>query len=669
MALDNISNPCLFGDKFEEKLLKDTTAKQKSKLIFSGLQCKSANNSSGTSYDNQPFRGSLPRLGASGGRGYFCRAASHRGKKNYSCIRKSSNKARFEACASSSTKSFSSGAEFRPTSSRQIKTFSGKLEKIVQRPSNFGISGRLSNPVFIRTKANETSQPSSFNKEGRVFSRLRNSSNVKKRCHSDGGEISESVLKCNIFGREKRLRLQASHKSEKTEPKYSLHSFQSGGSFTFKGASPERRLKDAYFSVALHKISQKYLRFPWQGNLYELLGLGPAPIIFIKLMKIPITLVRRLSVRLIIYLDDISVMGSSLEEIMMSRDTLIFVLQNLGFVINFQKSVLNPSHQIQFLGEEIDSLSMSVPTDTKERTDHFAMPESTESIRCLIKANDSIDKSSFINGCSSSTFAVPIFITSTNSRVSREEKLQCTGSVIKRSEGGNSVVDRKPDAVQRESSNLTSPPTQLIITSDASLQGWGQLVRDKQQEVHGQQRKLKLKAASSETGAEGSQIGYFNIYPYAPRSKVNSLTNGQYCGSVIYSQNGGNPQQSLIRHKQRDLGLLATERDHNYCRVPTWGLQSRSMKDSTEWKPKPQIFQALRNLRGTPDIDLFASRVSHQLPCYISWKLDPFSKGRDAFQISWKYLKGYAFPPFSLIGRVLRKVQTDQAQLLLVTPT
>ena len=38
MALDNISDTCLFGDKFEKQLLKDTNAKQKSKLIFSGLQ-------------------------------------------------------------------------------------------------------------------------------------------------------------------------------------------------------------------------------------------------------------------------------------------------------------------------------------------------------------------------------------------------------------------------------------------------------------------------------------------------------------------------------------------------------------------------------------------------------------------------------------------------------
>ena len=38
MALDNVSHTCLFGDKFEKQLLKDTNAKQKSKLIFSGLQ-------------------------------------------------------------------------------------------------------------------------------------------------------------------------------------------------------------------------------------------------------------------------------------------------------------------------------------------------------------------------------------------------------------------------------------------------------------------------------------------------------------------------------------------------------------------------------------------------------------------------------------------------------
>ena len=38
---------------------------------------------------------------------------------------------------------------------------------------------------------------------------------------------------------------------------------------------------------------------------------------------------------------------------------------------------------------------------------------------------------------------------------------------------------------------VISPSPQLIITSDASLQGWEHPVRDKQQEVHAQQRNRK----------------------------------------------------------------------------------------------------------------------------------------------------------------------------------
>ena len=42
------------------------------------------------------------------------------------------------------------------------------------------------------------------------------------------------------------------------------------------------------------------------------------------------------------------------------RDILIFLLQNLGFVINFKKSVLDPCHALEFLELEINSLNMRV---------------------------------------------------------------------------------------------------------------------------------------------------------------------------------------------------------------------------------------------------------------------------------------------------------------------
>ena len=52
-------------------------------------------------------------------------------------------------------------------------------------------------------------------------------------------------------------------------------------------------LKDAYFTITLEDKSWKYTRFMWEGNIYKftcmMFGLGPAPRIFMKIMKIPIT--------------------------------------------------------------------------------------------------------------------------------------------------------------------------------------------------------------------------------------------------------------------------------------------------------------------------------------------------------------------------------------------
>ena len=68
-------------------------------------------------------------------------------------------------------------------------------------------------------------------------------------------------------------------------------------------------LSDAFWSVPISHQSRKYMRFNWEGTLYEFcvlaFGLGPAPRIFTKILKVPISILRKLSIRLIIYIDDI----------------------------------------------------------------------------------------------------------------------------------------------------------------------------------------------------------------------------------------------------------------------------------------------------------------------------------------------------------------------------
>ena len=75
-------------------------------------------------------------------------------------------------------------------------------------------------------------------------------------------------------------------------------------------------VKDAYFPIPLSKQSSKYVRCKWSDNHYEFLclcsGLGPAPKVFTKLLKIPIALLRRTSIPIIVYLDDMLLMGSNI---------------------------------------------------------------------------------------------------------------------------------------------------------------------------------------------------------------------------------------------------------------------------------------------------------------------------------------------------------------------
>ena len=71
--------------------------------------------------------------------------------------------------------------------------------------------------------------------------------------------------------------------------------------------------------------------------------------------------------------------------------------------------------------------------------------------------------------------------------------------------------------------------------------------------------------------------------------------------------------------------------------------ESRNVQDWTEWKLCPTVFHQVCQQFGDPDVDLFASRVSHQIPGYMSLKLDPLCTAVDAMQQDWTHF----YPFFS----------------------
>ena len=69
-------------------------------------------------------------------------------------------------------------------------------------------------------------------------------------------------------------------------------------------------------------------------------------------------------------------------------------------------------------------------------------------------------------------------------------------------------------------------------------------------------------------------------------------------------------------------------------------------------------------------LDLFASRPCHQRPWYIALKLDLGSIAIDMFLDPWNREYDFAFPPCSLISRVLTKIFKEKTDhRIIVTPT
>lgn len=97
--------------------------------------------------------------------------------------------------------------------------------------------------------------------------------------------------------------------------------------------------------------------------------------------------------------------------------------------------------------------------------------------------------------------------------------------------------------------------------------------------------------------------------------------------------------------------------------------ESREGRRDTEWKLDINIFLKIVTLWPMPSIDLFASRLNYQIKPFVSWKPDPEALAVDAFSLNWNlYNNFYAFPPFSLINRVLQKIEQDQCHGIIIVP-
>ena len=130
-------------------------------------------------------------------------------------------------------------------------------------------------------------------------------------------------------------------------------------------------IRDAYLHVPMHQAVRKYLRFVVNKKVYQFtclpFGLATSPREFTKLLRPVVSLLRQQGVKLHVYLDDWLIRADTPEEAQLHSQTIIKVLQFLGWIINFEKSDLTPSQDFQFIGMQFNTRRFTVAPLPKMR--------------------------------------------------------------------------------------------------------------------------------------------------------------------------------------------------------------------------------------------------------------------------------------------------------------
>ena len=124
---------------------------------------------------------------------------------------------------------------------------------------------------------------------------------------------------------------------------------------------------DAYFHIPMHTGSRKYLGFHFQNQSYQFqafpFGLSTAPMEFTSVVKEVKLMAQSRGIRIHQYLDDWLIRAPTKES---CTQSLLSLCQELGWVVNLQKSELEPKQVFEFVGYQYD-LSRRLVKPTQNR--------------------------------------------------------------------------------------------------------------------------------------------------------------------------------------------------------------------------------------------------------------------------------------------------------------
>ena len=130
-------------------------------------------------------------------------------------------------------------------------------------------------------------------------------------------------------------------------------------------------IKDAFYSIPMHNSCKKYLKFMWSCSpyVYNVMpnGYVDAMRVFTKMLKPAFAYLREQGYTSVVYVDDSLLHGLSFSLCMDNVQITLECLQELGFIIHPDKSVLVPTQEITFLGFIFNTVNMTLTLTAEKK--------------------------------------------------------------------------------------------------------------------------------------------------------------------------------------------------------------------------------------------------------------------------------------------------------------
>ena len=436
--------------------------------------------------------------------------------------------------------------------------------------------------------------------------------------------------------------------------------------------------KDAYFHIPIHPLSRKYLRFHVKDTSYHFkalpFGLSTAPMEFTTVVKEVKLIAQSRGIRIHQYLDDWLVRASSKQVCLQNTQDLVSLCQDLGWVINFEKSELEPKQIFDFVGYQYD-LQVGKVRPTQERWQNLQEKVQNLLIVPQCKVRQLMSLIGLLTATEKQVHLGRLHMRPIQWHLKNHWKTP--ESLAKLIPIPKSLHPHLQWWLQEENvlrgQSLHPLSHSLQIFTDASEEGWGAHLDNQvaqglwslpERKLHINYLELKavflaLKQFQNTCSGNMVLVATDNTTVVAYINKEGGMKSGQLCALLWRILTWCTRHQITLRarHIPGRLNVIADK------------LSRLGQTIQTEWSLLQEVFLLICNHWYHPQIDLFATRYNHKLPRFVSPVPDPQAWAVDALSLPWEDLDPYAFPPSAILGKVVSKLRDHPCRrIILIAP-